>query len=136
LGAMQALEGASVAVSGTTNTIRRDGRVFTLASQVDIAGTRPDFVLTWQGSDIEGIAVFTDGRAYHATPGVNRVADDAVKRMRLRRAGYVPLIVTDADLAKDSARRATPDDHTLGSLPWVFVSGTVDRWAESSRVTR
>ena len=136
LGAMQELEGASVAVSGTTITIRRDGRVFTLASQVDIAGTRPDFVLTWQGSDIEGIAVFTDGRAFHATPSANRVADDAVKRMRLRRAGYLPLMVTDADLTEDAARRATPDEHTLGSLPDALVLGTVNRWAESSRVNR
>src|SRR5699024_7327010 len=136
LGAMQELEGASVAVSGTTITIRHGGRVFTFRSQVDIAGTRPDFVLTWQGSDIEGLAVFTDGRAFHAVPGVNRVADDAVKRMRLRRAGYVPLMVTDADLDQDTARRATPDDYTLGALPAALIPGTVDRWAESSRVTR
>src|SRR5699024_1333906 len=93
-------------------------------------------IFTWQGSDIEGIAVFTDGRAFHATPSANRVADDAVKRMRLRRAGYLPLMVTDADLTEDAARRATPDDHTLGSLPDALVLGTVNRWAESSRVNR
>ena len=136
LGAMQELEGTSVAISGTTITIRRNGQIFTLSSQLDIAGSRPDFVLTWQGSDIEGIAVFTDGRAFHATPGVNRVADDAVKRMRLRRAGYLPLVVTDADLAEDAARRATPDDRTLGALPALLVPGTVDRWAASSRLAR
>lgn len=136
LGAMQGLDGASVSVSGTTVTVRHAGRMFTLRSQIDIAGSRPDFVLTWQGSDIQGIAIFTDGRAFHAAPGTNRVADDAVKRMRLRRAGYLPLMVTDADVSEDAARRAHPDDQHPGSLPSLLVPATVDRWASSNNAYR
>lgn len=136
LAAMQEIEDASVSLTGSAITVRRDGRVFTLSSQVDIAGSRPDFVLTWQGSDVEGIAIFTDGRAFHAAPGVNRVADDAVKRMRLRRAGYLPLMVTDADLHEDSARQRSEDEGVHGALPALLVPPTVDRWAASNRTTR
>ena len=103
--------------------------MFTLRPQVDIAGARPDFVLTWDGSDVEGIAVYTDGRTFHATSGNNRVADDAIKRMRLRRHGYIPLAVTHADLDEHAQRG---ESGTGASLPPLIGDRTVGLWAQQS----
>src|SRR5699024_496867 len=102
--AMHRIDGADVTTRRTALSVRHGGRTFTLDPQVDIAGSRPDFVLTWDGADVEGIAIFTDGRTFHATAATNRVADDAVKRMRLRRAGYLVLSITEADLDEDASR--------------------------------
>ncbi|MGO3152733.1 MAG: DEAD/DEAH box helicase [Galactobacter sp.] len=63
-----------------------------LEPQVDVMGTRPDFILrqeTGQATDI-ALAIYTDGFAYHASTAHNRVADDAAKRARLRSEGYLP----------------------------------------------
>ncbi|WP_311203182.1 DEAD/DEAH box helicase [Brachybacterium sp. p3-SID957] len=100
--AVAALPGASVEArssdGGEVLSIRHDGRTFTLKPQVTIGGTRPDFVLTWQGADVAGIAVYTDGREYHASTTHNRLADDAAKRAALREQGYLVIGVTHADL--------------------------------------
>src|SRR5699024_10919293 len=102
-----------------------------LASQVDIAGARPDFVLTWPSSDVAGIAIFTDGRAFHATAANNRVADDAVKRMRVRRAGYVVLSITDADLDENAGREVAPEGaRSSGDLPPFVEQGMVQQWGD------
>jgi ATP-dependent helicase YprA (DUF1998 family) len=110
IAAMESIDGASVTARGSVVSVRAGGRTFTLDAQVDVAGTRPDFVLTWPGSDVMGIAIFTDGEAFHASAGINRLADDAVKRMRLRRAGYIPLAVTSTDVDVDAARRRHAED--------------------------
>ncbi|GAA1730478.1 DEAD/DEAH box helicase [Brachybacterium phenoliresistens] len=130
------IEGASVSTHGSSVSVRTASRTYTLSAQVDIVGTRPDFVLTWSGADVEGIAIYTDGRAFHATTGNNRVGDDAVKRMRLRRAGYVVLTVTHADLEEDSARRTDPKRAYTTPLPSPLVEATVQRWAERTITTR
>ncbi|WP_010533112.1 DEAD/DEAH box helicase [Brachybacterium squillarum] len=131
--AASALPGADVATRssdrGQVVTVRLGGRVFTITPQVDVAGTRPDFVLTWPGADVEGIAVYTDGRTFHASGTHNRVADDAVKRMRLRRHGYLPLAVTRADL-DERARR--DDDRSGGTLPDLLVDRAVAAWEQRS----
>ncbi|MGO1201322.1 MAG: hypothetical protein ACTMKY_15620 [Dermabacteraceae bacterium] len=127
------LPGVSVATRssdrGEIVTARLGGRTFTLRPQVDIAGTRPDFVLTWDGSDVQGIAVYTDGRTFHATSGNNRVADDAIKRMRLRRHGYIPLAVTHADLDEHAQRG---ENGTGSGVPPLLVDRTVGLWAQQS----
>lgn len=128
---MQGIDGADVTTRGTDISVRHGGQNFTLASQVDIAGSRPDFVLTWPSSDVQGIAIFTDGRTFHATAAKNRVADDAVKRMRVRRAGYMVLSITDADLDEDAAREVAPDGaRSSGDLPPFVDEGMVRQWAD------
>lgn len=83
-----------------------------LEEQVDMHGTRPDFVLRHQGGG-EGIAIYTDGRQFHASPAHNRTADDAVKRHRLREHGIMPWAITSRDLDDFTAGGA---DHALP--PW------------------
>ncbi|MFC3404534.1 DEAD/DEAH box helicase [Brachybacterium conglomeratum] len=115
--AVTALPGASVETrssdGGDMLSIRFDGRSFVLKPQVTIAGTRPDFMLTWQGSDVTGVAIYTDGKEFHASATHNRLADDATKRAVLREQGYLVFGVTHADLdrfelALDDRRRASP----------------------------
>ena len=131
------LPGASVAVRssdrGEVVSVMLGGRTFTLTPQVDIAGTRPDYVLTWQGSDVEGIAIYTDGATFHATGGNNRIADDAVKRMRLRRHGYLPMVVTHTDLDEDLRRK---DGEDQGGLPRLLVERTAQLWAQQNATNR
>lgn len=76
-------------------------RVWFLQSQVDIEGARPDFVLSTAG--VPKVVIFADGHAFHATPAINRLADDAIKRERLRAHGYRVLAVTASDLDDPAA---------------------------------
>ncbi|MGG5753654.1 DEAD/DEAH box helicase [Zafaria sp. Z1313] len=75
---------------------------WTLDPQVDAYGTRPDFMLTYEGPNVPQVAVYTDGRAFHASSeaGCNRVGDDAVKRCGLKMAGIVPWAITDQDVQR------------------------------------
>ena len=133
--AMRRIDGADVTARGTAISVRHDGQTFTLDPQVDIAGSRPDFVLRWPGAHaegIEGIAIFTDGRAFHATAAKNRVADDAVKRMRVRRARYLVLSITDADLDEDAARDIAPEGAgSSGALPPFVDQDMVQQWTDT-----
>ncbi|MFS0703396.1 DEAD/DEAH box helicase [Cellulomonas sp. 179-A 9B4 NHS] len=90
---------------GNTARLTGRGREWVLAPQVDILGTRPDFVLSTAG--VPQTAIYADGRAYHASIAHNRLADDAEKRARLRLAGHRVIAVTSADL--DDAAPAVPD---------------------------
>ncbi|MGP5008397.1 DEAD/DEAH box helicase [Brachybacterium tyrofermentans] len=100
--AAAALPGASVETrssdGGDMLSVRYDGRTFTLKPQVTIGGTRPDFLLTWQGADVTGVAIYTDGKQFHASAAHNRLSDDATKRAVLREQGYLVFGVTHADL--------------------------------------
>lgn len=86
--------GTELIVTGANN------RTWTLAPQVDVAGTRPDFVLSTPG--VAPIAIYADGRAFHATQAHNAIADDARKREALRASGYQVIAVTAADLDQAS----------------------------------
>ncbi|WIY83987.1 DEAD/DEAH box helicase [Propionimicrobium sp. PCR01-08-3] len=68
---------------------------FVLRPQIATLGSKPDFELT--GSGITPVDIFTDGLAFHASPHINRVADDAHKRAVLRLDGKHVLAVTMAD---------------------------------------
>lgn len=72
--------------------------IWWLEPQVDIHGTRPDFVLSTADPSIPKMAIYTDGYVFHASPEHNRVADDAAKREGLRAAGVVPWAVTWEDI--------------------------------------
>lgn len=78
------------------NIATTGGRPWRLEPQVDVAGVRPDFILSAPGTP--RIAVFTDGHAYHASAHNNRIADDATKRETLRADGYRVIAVTHQDL--------------------------------------
>ena len=77
---------------GPSATITLQGkkpRKWSLRPQVPLGFVKPDFVLQTADPDIPQIALFGDGRAFHATPEINRVADDADKRAALRRQGIM-----------------------------------------------
>ncbi|MER7967463.1 DEAD/DEAH box helicase [Streptomyces sp. NPDC096080] len=58
-----------------------------VSQQRALDGTRPDILLERLDSPAPRVALYLDGYAYHATPDHNRLADDAVKRTRLRAEG-------------------------------------------------
>ncbi|MFG1918250.1 DEAD/DEAH box helicase [Micromonospora sp. NPDC048898] len=74
-------------------------RQWTLTPQANVGDSRPDFLLETNDMNVPAVAIFTDGRAYHATAAVNRLADDARKRTNLRDAGLVVLGITIHDVA-------------------------------------
>ncbi|GAA4693931.1 DEAD/DEAH box helicase [Phytohabitans rumicis] len=83
-------------------------RQWTLTPQPNIGDSRPDFLLETNDMNVPDVAIFTDGRAYHATAAVNRLADDAAKRANLRDAGLVVLAVTIRDLAAEDGTGTVP----------------------------
>ncbi|MFC0432562.1 DEAD/DEAH box helicase [Kutzneria buriramensis] len=80
-------------------------RQWTLTPQANIADSRPDFLLQTTDMNVPAVAIFTDGRAYHATAACNRLADDATKRANLRDAGLIVLGVNLHDLSTEDADR-------------------------------
>ncbi|MFG2412104.1 DEAD/DEAH box helicase [Streptomyces goshikiensis] len=62
-----------------------DGTVrgWEMETQTSLGFTRPDVVFRSTDDD-RRVAVYLDGYRYHASPGCNRLADDAAKRTRLR----------------------------------------------------
>lgn len=75
-----------------------DARIWKLSPQVSLGFTKPDFVLEQHGGGAEPIAIYTDGKAFHASIAHNRLADDARKRALARAGGHRVLAVTWADL--------------------------------------
>ncbi|SUE13269.1 dead/deah box helicase [Rhodococcus gordoniae] len=64
-------------------------RTWKLTPQVHMANSKPDYELSTTDPEIPRIALFADGRKYHAMAGCNRVADDAGKRAILRDSGHL-----------------------------------------------
>ena len=91
-----------------TITLGGSGRVWTVEPQQFIAGCKPDFVLRCTDGAIPEIAVFTDGWRWHASPAINRLADDARKREVLRGTGRVVLGITWEDLEAADTDTVTP----------------------------
>ncbi len=89
-----------------TITFRIPGQHFQwqLLPQVDVAGTRPDFLLKGPPDpNFPVLAIYTDGFVFHASPEHNRIADDAEKRDKLRRtselsSAVIPWAVTWEDV--------------------------------------
>src|SRR5690606_35322937 len=74
------------------------GAAWRLVPQVYAHGARPDFTLYADRQGVPPTAIFTDGWRFHASPSVNRLADDARKRQVLRDAGFQVLAFTWDDL--------------------------------------
>ena len=77
------------------------GRTWVLTPQVHVGPSKPDFVLETHGGGVAPIAIYTDGKQYHASHSHNRLADDAEKRRALRGLGYRVLAITWGDLNDD-----------------------------------
>ncbi|MFC8449171.1 DEAD/DEAH box helicase [Kitasatospora sp. NPDC057223] len=67
---------------GTTRWLFQDH-----VRQLTSAPSEPDYLLTRIDGPSTRIAIFLDGYAYHASVGINRIADDATKRAALRAEG-------------------------------------------------
>ena len=84
-------------------------RTWTMVAQPRLGFVQPDFVLQADDPSVPEIAVFCDGRKYHATPEHNRLADDAGKRASLREQGYLVWAITHEDLDSfDEVLRGSP----------------------------
>lgn len=95
------------------NTVRftfaDNPRHWTLTPQVHLEDSKPDFVLQSNDTNLPAVAIFTDGRMFHALPGAhNRLADDAQKRANLRDAGHLVMGVSAADLAEAETGTVAP----------------------------
>lgn len=99
--------------TGNTFTFTLPGspRRWTLTPQVLAHGSKPDFVLQSTDTTIPRLAIFVDGRRYHASVQHNRLADDATKRATLRAQGYLVVGVTARDI--DEA-----ENGTVTAPPW------------------
>ncbi|OZM79674.1 DEAD/DEAH box helicase [Pseudonocardia sp. MH-G8] len=89
-------------------TLAGQHRHWTLTPQVNLQNSRPDFILETNDTTVPVVAIFTDGRAYHATVAHNRLADDAAKRQILRDTGRVVLAVTAADVVAAEKGTSAP----------------------------
>ncbi|MFI6756076.1 DEAD/DEAH box helicase [Rhodococcus coprophilus] len=93
-------------------------RTWKLTPQVHMANSKPDYELSTTDPEIPRIALFADGRKYHAMPGdCNRVADDATKRAILRDSGHLVWSFGHEDLQRFKKNEsATP--------VWLTEQGT------------
>ncbi len=91
------------------------GARWRLEPQQYVAGAKPDFVLTSERPDVPDTAIFLDGWLYHASPAVNRIADDAQKRRNLRDHGLQVLALTWTDLDAADSSQASPS-----RPPWLM----------------
>jgi ATP-dependent helicase YprA (DUF1998 family) len=121
----QRLEKAGATVRETPGTLAnalrfsfpgREGQ-WLLDPQVDVLGTRPDFILRQESGPATDVAfaIYTDGYAFHASAAHNRVADDAAKRARLRGA---PL----------------PNTGVERIIPWAVTADDVESFASGAAV--
>ncbi|MGW5571473.1 DEAD/DEAH box helicase [Nocardia thailandica] len=91
---------------GPTATIKLPGakiRTWQLEPQVLMGNSKPDFQLRTADPDVPLIAIFADGRRFHAVPGKNRVADDTGKRAILRSGGVLVWSFGHDDLVRFQA---------------------------------
>ncbi|GAA3691131.1 hypothetical protein GCM10022376_33570 [Yimella lutea] len=91
-------------VTGTNGVelrISAASREWVLRPQVLTHGTRPDFMLTAPG--VPDYAIYTDGKAFHASAVHNNLADDAVKREVLRAKGIRVISIPWSDLDEPPA---------------------------------
>jgi hypothetical protein len=103
-----------------------DGQVahWQMTLQNTIRGTRPDVVFRRLDDAPLEVAVYLDGYAYHAAPKVNRLADDADKRARLRADGTVVFQLDAYDV----------DEKNLGTLArsWPPYQGNAQAQAKQA----
>lgn len=102
-------------------------RTWKLTPQVHMANSKPDFELSTADSEIPRIALFADGRKFHAMPGDrNRVADDATKRAILRDSGHLVWSFGHEDLQRFKANEtATPPWFTEKAVSNTMAAGNL-----------
>jgi replicative superfamily II helicase len=88
-----ALDLRLTAADGTTVSWR-------VSQQRALDGTRPDILLERLDAPGPRVALYLDGYAYHATREHNRLADDAMKRTRLRSEGLRVFQLTFHDVSE------------------------------------
>ncbi len=93
---------------GNRWTINLGGRTWTLEPQLQLGMVRPDFVLICSDPAVPRLALFCDGWQFHASPAINRLADDSRKRAALRAQGYVVVGLTRQDWSRPRSRRSPP----------------------------
>lgn len=96
------------------------GRQWVLSPQVKLGLTQPDFLLEQHGGGAKPIALYTDGKAFHATVAHNRLSDDAAKRRALRDLGYHVMAISWADLMGTGEAGSLAD-------PWWFDGDAVQK---------
>lgn len=83
-----------------------------LQEQTMLGATQPDFLLTNDRPGVRSIAVYLDGRAYHASERNFTLPEDIAKRTRLYTEpdNYLPWSLTwhDLDIAADTAASPAP----------------------------
>ncbi len=90
--------------------------------------TEPDFLFTRQDSRSSQIAVYLDGKEFHASTPHNRTADDARKRTALRDQHYRVISLTFADVQNWTTRldgKRGPDDNLVDTATAAAVLGLV-----------
>ncbi|MGH3893773.1 MAG: DEAD/DEAH box helicase [Rhodococcus qingshengii] len=101
-------------------------RTWKLTPQVLMATSKPDFELSTNDSAIPRIALFVDGRRFHAMPGCNRVADDATKRATLRATGHLVWSFGHEDLQRfKNNETVTPSWYTEGAASSTMKAGNL-----------
>lgn len=87
-----------------------------LSPQVNLGRTKPDFLLRCESPNVPDIAIYTDGRAFHASNAVNRLADDAAKRSWVRSQGNMVIAITNADVESAATAMSGPGLSDQGSF--------------------
>ncbi|MEV4322374.1 DEAD/DEAH box helicase [Microbispora rosea] len=96
---------ADLRIEGPGGEIRH----WRMTLQNTIRGTRPDVLFRLVDDEPQEVAVYLDGYAYHATAEINRLADDADKRARLRAHGRLVFQLTWENLDEWEGRGFAPD---------------------------
>lgn len=124
-------------------SVFRNGLLYKFTQQVQLGDVMPDALISIPGNHgVSGVAIFLDGKAYHASSKVNRLSDDADKRQRLRDRGYLVYALTHQDLeqyehelsrrtAVKSASSSAPDEDAV-SRKNVPRSPLADLWSEAN----
>ena len=94
------------------------GRTWVMEPQLSLGAVKPDFVFYSSDQNIPRLAVFCDGWQFHASPVINRIADDATKRATLRDQGYVVLGLTWQDLV-DAESNIVPAPPWFSEVRWT-----------------
>lgn len=110
--------------SATITFPGRKIRTWKLTPQVHMANSKPDYELSTTDPEVPRIAIFADGRSFHATPEHNRVADDAAKRALLRDRGHLVWSFSYEDLRRFAANEnVTPDFFTENAARAMMSAG-------------
>ncbi|WP_280204952.1 DEAD/DEAH box helicase [Nocardia farcinica] len=103
-------------------------RTWTLTPQMQMGNSVPDFELKTSDPEIPVIAIFADGRRYHAVPENNRIADDARKREILRSGGVMVWSFSHEDLERFETRKpGTPSWYSAQMAQQILRIGTLRR---------